>query len=268
MVNSYGQSEHGQQETTGFVFFDGKRNQRGGKDAVVAGIGSDEYAGTDRKAVRGPRYSQTRGKTPALTAQEARQLLDSIETHTVIGLRDQALIGVMVYSFARVGAVVKMRVGDYFSAGKVWWLRLQEKGGKLHEVPAHHSAESYLDEYLEATGIARDLKAPWFRSTSGRRKRDTSGPEPALVREKYQQGREMQTNDVLRMIKRRAAAAGLSTRIGCHTFCATGITVFLQNGGTLEKAQQIAAHASPKTTKLYDRSEDLLSLDEIERVLI
>lgn len=217
-------------------------------------------------SVRGPKYSQARGKTPALTAREARQLLDSIDTGTIVGLRDRALIGTMVYSFARVGAVVKLRVGDYFPVGKVWWLRLLEKGGKLHEVPAHHNAEKYLDEYIQAVGIEAQHKAPLFCSLRGGSK--SCGDDQASTRERYGQSKAMDTNDVLRMIKRRAQAAGLSTRIGCHTFRATGITVFLQNGSTLEKAQQIAAHASPKTTKLYDRSNDALNLDEIERVLI
>ncbi len=217
-------------------------------------------------AIHGPKYSQTRGKTPALTAPEARLLLNSIETDSIIGLRDRALIGVMVYSFARVGAVVKLQVGDYFSVGKAWWLRLLEKGGKLHEVPAHHNAEKYLDEYIEGAGILGQHKAPLFRSLRGRAKGRDADQEG--TRQRYLAAGGMDTNDVLRMIKRRAGAAGLSTRIGCHTFRATGITVFLQNGGTLEKAQQIAAHADPKTTKLYDRSNDALSLDEIERVLI
>jgi integrase/recombinase XerD len=61
--------------------------------------------------------------------------------------------------------------------------------------------------------------------------------------------------------------AGIATRIGCHTFRATGITIYLTNGGTLEKAQTMAAHESPRTTKLYDRTSDAVSLDEVERVV-
>jgi integrase len=70
------------------------------------------------------------------------------------------------------------------------------------------------------------------------------------------------------MIKRRARVAGLSPEVCCHTFRATGITAYLEAGGTIEKAQQIAAHESPKTTKLYDRTSDQISLDEIERIAI
>jgi site-specific recombinase XerC len=203
-------------------------------------------------AVRGPKHVVTKGSTPVLSAAEARTLLDGIDISTIVGLRDRALIGVMVYSFARVSAVTGMRRGDYFSQGRRGWLRLHEKGGKRHDVPAHHLAEAYLDGYLDAAGVA-DPKAPLFQSVD-RTRRLT--------------GRAIQRREVLAMIKRRAAAADLPTGTCCHTFRATGITAYLSNGGTLEHAQQIAAHASPKTTKLYDRTADTISLDEIERIVI
>ena len=116
-----------------------------------------------------------------LSAEDARKLLDSIPTKlgpepeegqedsrppNLVGLRDRALIAVMVFSFARIGAVVGMRVEDYYQNGKRWWLRLHEKGGKFHEVPAHHKAEEYLDAYVAAAGIAGDRKGPLFRSAS------------------------------------------------------------------------------------------------------
>lgn len=230
-------------------------------------------------SVRGPRHVVKRGKTPVLTADQARRLLDSIDTSTLVGLRDRALIGVMVYTFARVGAVVAMRVEDYFQDGKRFWLRLHEKGGKRHEVPAHHNADAYLDAYLSAAGIAggatggmarrdgggaaaspgaaaapvSDKKAPLFRS---------------LDRERRLTTRPLSRIDVLRMIKRRARAAGLPATTSCHTFRATGITAYLDNGGTIENAQAIAAHESPRTTKLYDRTGDEITLDEVERIAI
>lgn len=115
-------------------------------------------------SVRGPKYVVKRGKTPVLSAEEARQLLDSIESDTLIGLRDRALIGVMVYSFARVSAAVTMRVEDYFQQGKRAWLRLHEKGGKRHEVPCHHKLEECLDVWVQAAGIGGDKKGPLFRT--------------------------------------------------------------------------------------------------------
>jgi len=205
-------------------------------------------------SVKGPRYSARRGKTPVLTAEETRQLLDSIDTSHVVGLRDRALIATMVYTFGRVGAVVQMRVKDYYSQGKRWWVRLHEKNGKRHEMPTHHLLEEYLDEYIEEAGIASDKKGHLFRSAKGRTKQLTNRP--------------LAQQDVHRMIRRRAKEAGIETLIGCHTFRATGITTYLQNGGTLEKAQYMANHESSRTTGLYDRRTDEVTLDEVERIVI
>jgi site-specific recombinase XerD len=219
-------------------------------------------------AVRGPKYVVKKGKTPVLTAEEARELLDGIalvtrtardpgaasEQASVVGLRDRALIGVMVYTFARVNAVLRMKVSDYFVQGRRGWVRLHEKGGKEHEVPCHHNLEQYLDEYIAAAGIAGDPDGPLFRTAIGKTGVLTKNTL-------YQQ-------DAYRMIQRRARGAGTKTKIGNHTFRATGITAYLKNGGTLETAQHIANHESPRTTKLYDRRQDEISLDEVERILI
>lgn len=204
-------------------------------------------------SVRGPRHVVKKGRTPVLRADEARQLLDSINTGTIVGLRDRALVGLMVYSFARVSAAVGMNVEDYYPQGRRMWLRLHEKGGKRHDVPAHHNAEAYLDAYLESSGIRDERKGPLFRTVSPRL-------ELTLNR--------MHRADVLRMIKRRARRAGITTVVCCHTFRATGITTYLENGGSLEHAQRIAAHESVRTTKLYDRTSDAVNLDEIERIVI
>ena len=205
-------------------------------------------------SVRGPKYVLKKGKTPVLHATEARKLLDRIDTSNVVGLRDRALIGLMVYSFARVSAVVGMTVEDYYQHGKRWWIRLHEKGGKYHEVPVHHNAEAYLDAYLDAAGIGKALKTPLFRTVQGKTKTLTATG--------------MTRSDALRMIKRRAAKADLPRNICCHTFRATGITAYLEAGGTIEHAQAIAGHESPRTTKLYDRTSDQVTLDEIERIMI
>jgi integrase/recombinase XerD len=144
-----------------------------------------------------------------------------------------------------------MRVGDFFQHRKRLWLRLHEKGGKRHEVPCHPSLESYLNAYIRAAGIAGDTKGRLFRSIhKGDRLTDKA----------------MTRFAVFHMIKRRAKAATLPYSTCCHTFRATGITTYLQNGGTLEHAQTIANHESPRTTKLYDRTKEELSLDEMERI--
>jgi site-specific recombinase XerD len=205
-------------------------------------------------AVRGPKHVVKTGKTTVLDAEQARRLLDSIDTSTVVGLRDRALISVMTFAFARIGAVVAMRVEDYYPKGKRWWVRLHEKGGKRHEMPAHHTLEAYLDTYIEAAGLRDGGKAPLFRSAAGRTGTLTDKP--------------MHRVDAWRMIQRRAAGLGLRVNIGCHTFRATGITAYLEAGGTLENAQAMAAHESPRTTKLYDRTGDEITLDEVERITI
>lgn len=204
-------------------------------------------------SVKGPKHVVKKGKTPVLDATEARQLLDAIETSTVMGLRDRALIGVMVFSFARISAVLGMNVEDYFQQGRRMWLRLHEKGSKLHDVPSHHNAEAYLDDYIHAAGMEGEKKSPLFR---------TIGPKKLLSKNR------MSRTDALRMIKRRAIESGLPDKIGCHTWRATGITAYLQNGGSLEHAMRIACHESARTTKLYDRTSDEVSLDEIEKIRI
>jgi integrase/recombinase XerD len=219
-------------------------------------------------AVRGPKYVVRKGKTPVLTAEEARELLDSIEIVRItaredgeteeqpdlVGLRDRALIGVLVYTFARINAVLQMKVRDYFVQGRRGWVRLHEKGGKEHEVPCHHNLEQLLDQYIAAAGIAGDADGPLFRTAAGKTGMLT--------------GNSMWQQDTYRMIQRRASVAGIKTRIGNHTFRATGITAYLKNSGKLEVAQHIANHESPRTTKLYDRRQDEISLDEVERIAI
>lgn len=205
-------------------------------------------------AVRGPSHSTKKGKTSVLDADEARQLLDSIDATTVVGLRDRAVIALMTYTFARVSALTAMNVEDYYPQGKRWWVRLHEKGGKLHDVPAHHKLEEYLDAYLDAAGLWDEKRGPLFCTSRGTTKRLT--------------GNRLTRRDVYKMVQRRARDAQLETAISCHTFRATGITNYLTNGGTLEKAQQLANHESARTTKLYDRRDDKLSLDEVERITI
>lgn len=205
-------------------------------------------------AVRGPSYSTKKGKTPVLSPEEARHLLASIPTDTISGKRDRALIGLMTYSFARVGAALSMDVRDVFVQNRRLWVRLREKGGKNHEMPCHHSLEAYLDHYLEAAGLRDHPRSPLFRTIT--RGTGTLSETPLPQANAYA------------MIQRRARAAGIDTAVCCHTFRATGITAYLKNGGTLEKAAQMANHASTRTTQLYDRRSDEVSLDEVERILI
>ena len=205
-------------------------------------------------AVRGPKHRVTRGKTPVLSPDEARALLDSLPTNRVIGLRDRALIGVLIYGFARVSAALAMTVADYYPQGRRMWLQLHEKGGKRHDMPCHHILEGYLDAYLEAAGMADDPTGPLFRTAA------------RGVKGRPLSDRPMPRETAWAMIRRRANAAGIRGAVGNHSFRATGITAYLENGGQLETARAMAAHASTKTTQLYDRRGDQVSLAEIERI--
>ncbi len=206
-------------------------------------------------SVRGPKHVVKKGKTPVLDRKTARWLIDCIETNSISGLRDRALIGLMVYSFARIGAALAMNVGDFYldPSGRRYWFRLKEKGGKHHEVPTHHTADLYMSAYVVAAGIGTDKATPLFRTIDSHRELTD---------------RRLDRREALAMIKRRAMQANVSSSICCHTFRATGITAYLNGGGTLEQAQRIAAHESPTTTKLYDRTNDDITLDEIERIVI
>ena len=204
--------------------------------------------------VRGPKHVVRKGKTAVLSAEEARTLLEAIPTDTIAGLRDRAIIATMVYTFARIGAVLKMKVEDVYVQNRKTWVRLHEKGGKQHEMPCHHALDAYINEYLDAPEVAFDPKATLFRSVFRRSGRLTE--------------RGLAQADAYRIIQRRARAAGLRTKIGNHSFRATGITEYLRNGGKLEIAQRMANHESARTTGLYDRRDDQVSLDEVERILI
>ena len=204
-------------------------------------------------SVRGPKHVVKTGKTPVLEGAEWRRLMDAIPQDSVRDLRDRALIAVLTYSFARIGAALQMRVEDVRPQGAGWVVRLHEKGGKQHAMPAHHALAEAVHAYLAAAGIDQDRKGWLFRSGKGRRSDGLS--ERALRQE-----------DAWAMIGRRAAAAGIATPVGCHSFRATGITAYLMNGGTLEHAQTMAGHESPRTTKLYDRTQERLTQDEVERI--
>jgi site-specific recombinase XerD len=203
--------------------------------------------------VRGPAHVVKTGKTPVLDGKEWHKLLDTIPTDTLRDLRDRALISTLTYSFARINPALKMKVEDLRPKGAGWQLRLQEKGGKHHVMPCHHALAEALRAYIDAAGIANDRKGYLFRTSPGH--------SPAVLLPN-----PMAQADAFRMIRRRALAAGINAPIGNHSFRATGITAYLANGGALEHAQEMAAHESPRTTKLYDRTKERLTQDEVERI--
>lgn len=203
-------------------------------------------------AVRISNYPIVRGKAHVLNVDEVHAILKAINIESVVGLRDRALIALMVYTFARVGAIANMRVEDYYSLGPNRSVRLRAKGSAIHEVPVHHTLDLYLQAYIETTGLKSDPKGPLFRTSAGR--------TGVLKR------RAMCQDDVYKMIQRRAWRAGLRAKIGCHTFRATGITAYLNNGGRIEVAQRMAGHLNVNTTRLYGWRDNEINVGEVEKI--
>jgi len=166
-----------------------------------------------------------------------------------------SLIATLTYGFARIGAALTMTVADLEPKGSAWLIRLHEKGGKQHVMPCHHALAEALHAYIAMAGIGEDKKGWLFRTSRGHQ-------GVALA------DKPMTQSDAWRMVRKRALAAGIMAPIGNHSFRATGITAYLSNGGTLEHAQAMAAHESPRTTKLYDRTNEQLTQDEVERILL
>jgi site-specific recombinase XerD len=208
--------------------------------------------GNPASPVHGIKRSVREGKTPVLEREQARALFASLNGEDVVTLRDKAIMAVMLFGFVRVGAVVRMRVGDFENAGDAS-LVLHEKGGRERRIPCHHRTRDAVRAYLTATGLLEQGgKAPLF--------------QPARARSGKISGSPMHRRDVLAMVKRRCKAVGLPTSICNHSFRATGITIHQENGGRLEDAQELAGHADPRTTQLYNRKNRSVARAEVERV--
>ena len=206
-------------------------------------------------SVRGPRHAVAEGKTPAISPQQARQVLRSIPTHKLVGFRDRAVIGVLIYTAARAGAVARLRLADFYTDGRQWFFRFDEKGGKLRHIPARHDLEGFISEYIRAAGIAAEPPdRPLFRTAAGRTDRLTTNA--------------VSGKDILRMVKRRFKAAGLPPILTCHTFRATTITDLLEQGVNPDDVQHLAGHADPRTTRLYDRRRREVTRNIVERISI
>jgi site-specific recombinase XerD len=204
------------------------------------------------REVKTQRFSRKEGKTPAFARDEVRQVLDSIEAYSVIDHRDKALLAALAYTCSRIGAVVSLRVQDYFQNGKRSIIRLRTKGGKEKEFPVHHLLEDILDTYLDSSGLRANPAGPLFPTTRGNSRELGS--------------RSMTRIDAARMLKRRLAQAGIVGTYSPHSFRASGLTRFLEEGGTLEGAQNIADHADSRTTKLYDRRQQVVLREDVERI--
>lgn len=206
------------------------------------------------KSVRGLKYSVTEGKTAELAIEQARKLFKSIDTRNVVGLRDRTVLGVLAYTGARIGAVARLRLADYRNLGDHRVLRLREKGDKDREIPVRHDLAAWLKEYIAAAGIAEEPKAPLFRAAEGKRK--------VLTDSAYR------AHSMRHMMKRRLGDAGLPGLFSPHRFRVTVVTDLLNQNVPLENVQYLAGHASPTTTRVYDRRRRRVTRNIVERISI
>ncbi|MDA0282538.1 MAG: tyrosine-type recombinase/integrase [Planctomycetota bacterium] len=205
--------------------------------------------------VRGERLQVIEGTTPEIPREQARMLLHSIDKSHVVGLRDRAVIAVLIYTAARVGAVAGLRQRDLYDSGGQLCLRFHEKAGKRREIPVRHDMQRYLSEYL--TALMPESLVPetsMFLTTVRRTKQLTQNP--------------MTAGDIGRMLKRRLRDFGFSARLSPHSFRVMVITDLLEQGVPLEDVQYLAGHADPRTTRLYDRRQRRVTRNIVERISV
>jgi integrase/recombinase XerD len=201
--------------------------------------------------VKAPRLNRALSHTPIFEECEIKSFMDSLEPVSLIDFRNRALFSTMLYTWARVSAILSLQVKDYLRED-TRWLRLKEKRGNINEVPVHSAARDAIDEWLLESGLAEMASMPLFPAFSQNRELITSRP--------------MTRVNIWGLIQTRSRAVGIKKRIGCHSFRGTGLTAYMNSGGTIEIAQRIAGHAQPTTTKIYDRSHDRVTIAEIEKV--
>ena len=201
--------------------------------------------------VKAERYAVIEGKTPQIGLKEARTLLESIDVSNLVGLRDRAILAVLIYTAARVGAVAKLTLKSLKHDGTQYSLRFSEKGGKSREIPVRHDLEGYLREYIEAAKIA---KGRLFRT--------------AYLKTKTLTRNGMTGIDICRMMKRRLKDAGLRGHFSPHSFRVATVTDLLEQNVPLEDVQYLAGHSDPRTTRIYDRRRRKVTRNIVERISI
>ena len=204
-------------------------------------------------SVRGPRVHVVEGRTPEIAVRSARRLLNSIDVSNVVGLRDRAIIGILIYTAVRVSAVAGMLAGDFYDAGDQFYLRFREKRGKAREIPCRHDLLVYVQQYLQQACI-NDERSPMFRTAIGRTGRLTD--------------RAMSTGDIARVVKRQCRRIQIPRHVSPHSFRVTTITDLLGQGVPLEDVQHLVGHADPRTTRLYDRRRRQVTRNIVERISV
>jgi len=206
-------------------------------------------------SVSGVKHSVAEGATPEISIEQARKLLHSIDVAHVVGLRDRAVLGVLAYTGARVGAIARLRLGDLRNLGEQRSLRFREKGGKVREIPVRSDLDAWLREYLDVAGVAgQDGRMPLFRAADGKRRQLMEGGYAA--------------HSIRQMLKRRLEDAGLPHLFSPHSFRVTVVTDLLNQNVPLEDVQYLAGHSSPRTTQIYDRRRRRVTRNIVERISI
>lgn len=205
-------------------------------------------------SVRTERYSVTEGRTPEITIEQVRQLRDSIRLDSVVDHRDLAIINMLTFTAARVGAIAKLRIRDLRDDGRHMSVRFREKGGKQRLIPVRISLQDELEEYLRQSRMSdeTDKDLPLFRTAGGRSAQLSNRPMSGV--------------DILRMIRRRLKQAGLPTVISCHSFRACAATDLLLQSVPLEDVQYLLGHSDSRVTRLYDRRKRQVTRNIVERI--
>ncbi|WP_406694492.1 tyrosine-type recombinase/integrase [Singulisphaera sp. Ch08] len=202
-------------------------------------------------SARAGRYQVVEGKTEEIKLQYARKLLESIDTRAIVGLRNRAILAVLVHTATRVGAIAKLTVKSLKHDGSQYELRSHEKGGKSRAIRMWHDLEPFLLEYIRAAGIE---EGPRFRTVVRRTKQLTN--------------KSMDGIDICRLMKRRLKVAGLPGSYSPHSFRVTTITDLLEQNVPLEDVPYLEGHADPRTTRFYDRRGWKVTRNIVERISI
>ena len=207
------------------------------------------------RTVRGEKHNVMEGRTPEIPIAEVRQLLASIDTSHIVGIRDRAILAALVYTASRRSAVAKLRIGDYYFAGVQWMLHFAEKGGKSREIPVRTDLQEYIDAYIAAAGLRNAPK-------------DTPLFQAAMKKQRRLTGTVMTGDDIYRMMKRRLKDFGMPLLYSPHSFRVTTLTDLLEQGVPREDVQNLAGHADARTTGLYDRRQHKIRRNIVERISV
>jgi len=206
-------------------------------------------------SVKTERLHVMEGKTPEVTVEQARKLRESIELVTPIDYRDRAIVSMLIYTAARVGAIAKLRFGDLRDEAVHWSIQFREKGGKQRLIPARIDLQADIQMYLAEAfhqPLAKD--ATLFRTALGRTGNLSNKPMSAI--------------DICRMVKRRLKKASLPEAISPHSFRSCAATDLLLQGVPLEDVQYLLGHSDARVTRLYDRRQRKVTRNIVERISV